>query len=217
MCAIIGFESDNVTEQDLQVLKRAMLASRIRGKHASGVAWVDGDKIKWEKQPWPMDRFLKEFDLNKIVNAGKVRMIAHARYSTSDLEYNQPIISEDGEMAIAHNGVVTQEPPENWEKLFGYKCMTKNDSELLLQAMKHGDIIMDKFPSASIAMLILTKTGLFSLRNSKRPLWKAELGAGTIYTSTCDILGRAGVQGVITKLESVDGKELQKRHAHEIR
>ena len=216
MCAIIGFESDNVTKQDLQVLKRAMLASRIRGKHASGVAWVDGDKIKWEKQPWPMDRFLKEFDLNKIVNVGKVRMIAHARYSTSDLEYNQPIVSEDGEMAIVHNGVVTQEPPENWEKLFGYKCRTKNDSELLLQAIIHGDALRDKFPSASIAMLTMTRDWLKPLRNSKRPLWKARVGAGTIYASTCDILMRAGAEDIV-KLESVDGKELQKRYLNEDR
>ena len=216
MCAIIGFESENVTPQDLQVLKHAMLASRIRGKHASGVAWVDDNKIICETRPIPIDRFLQDFDLNKIVNAGKVRMIAHARYSTSDLEYNQPIISKDRGMAIVHNGVVTQESPENWEKLFGYKCSTKNDSELLLQAIIHGDALKDKFPSASIAMLAMTKDWLKPLRNSKRPLWKARVGAGTIYASTCDILMRAGAKDIV-KLGSVDGKELQKRYLNEDR
>lgn len=209
MCAIIGFESDNVTEQDLQVLKKTMLASRVRGKHASGIAWFNGEKILCEKKPLPIDVFLQGFDLRKIVAAGKVKMIAHARYSTSDLQYNQPIESE--EMAIAHNGVVTQEAFEKWETLFGYKCIMKNDSELLLRAIEHGDDVFKKFPSASIAMVILTKSCVSALRNGKRPLWKGKVGAGIIYGSTFDILRSAGV-GDITQLKSIGNVDFQKRN-----
>lgn len=217
MCAIIGFESDNVTEQDLQVLKRAMIASRIRGKHASGVAWFNGEKICCEKQPLSIDRFLQDFDLHKIVYTGKVKMIAHARYSTSDLKYNQPIVSYSEEIAIAHNGVVTQETPENWEAIFGYKCETKNDSELLLQAIQNKDDVFEKFPSASIAMLILNKNGVKGIRNGKRPLWCGKLGAGTLTCSTFDILVKAGVEVVsIRKYEAI-GSDLQMRYLNEDR
>ena len=142
MCAIVGFESEKVTEKDLVILKKVLIESKIRGKHASGVAWFDGGKICCEKKSLPMDKFLKDFDLSKIVYNGKVKMIAHARYSTSDLEFNQPLVS--GNLAIAHNGVVTQEAPENWEKHFGYKCETKNDSELLLRAIENDEDIFEK-------------------------------------------------------------------------
>lgn len=215
MCAIIGFESDNATEQDLRVLKRAMIASRIRGKHASGIAWFNGEKICCEKQPLPIDRFLQDFDLHKIVYVGKVKMIAHARYSTSDLKYNQPIVSDSEEIAIAHNGVVTQEAPENWENIFGYKCKTKNDSELLLQAIQNKDNMFEKFPSASIAMVVLNKNGVKGIRNGKRPLWCGKLGAGTLICSTFDILVKAGVEvASIRKYEAIDS-DLQIRYLNE--
>ena len=215
MCAIIGFESDNVTEHDLQVLKKAMIASRIRGKHASGVAWFNGDKILCEKESLPIDKFLENFDLHKIIYSGKAKMIAHCRYSTSDLKYNQPIVSDSEEIAIAHNGVVTQEVPENWEKHFGYKCKTKNDSELLLQAIQNEDDVFEKFPLASISMVILNKNGVKGIRNGKRPLWCGKLGAGTLICSTFDILVKAGV-GVasIRKYEAIDS-DLQIRYLNE--
>lgn len=207
MCAIVGFESENVTEKDLVILKKVLIESKIRGKHASGVAWFNGVKICCEKKPVPMDRFLKDFDLSKIVYNGKVKMIAHARYSTSDLEFNQPLVSEN--LAIAHNGVVTQEAPENWEKLFGFKCETRNDSELLLRALENNVDVVEKFPASSIAMVILSCSGVLCFRNGKRPLWKGEVGEGKIFASTFDILKRAGVNNIFP-VKSV-GEDLQKR------
>ena len=207
MCAIVGFESENVTEQDLIILKKVLIESRIRGKHASGVAWFDGEKICCDKKPLPMDSFLQDFDLKKIVYDGKIKMIAHARYSTSDLEFNQPLCSQN--LAIAHNGVITQELPENWEKLFGYKCETRNDSELLLRAIENNDDIFEKFPSSSIAIVILNHSGVMGERNGKRPLWEGCVGEGKIFASTFDILKRAGVKN-ISPILSVD-KDLQTR------
>lgn len=211
MCAIVGFESDNVTEADLIVLKKVLLESRIRGKHASGIAWLEGEKIVCDKKPLPIDEFISRFDLNSIVFDGKIRMIAHARYSTSDLEYNQPLLSESGKIAIAHNGVVTQEVPEKWKELFGFDCVTKNDSELLLRVIESGGDIFETFLEASIALVILTNEGfLFARRNGKRPLWEGNIGSGKVYASTSDILKRAGVVN-IKKISSY-GEDLQKRN-----
>ena len=67
MCAIVGFESDNITEKDLVILKKVLIESKIRGKHASGVAWFDGEKICCEKKPRPMDVFLRDFDLKLFI------------------------------------------------------------------------------------------------------------------------------------------------------
>lgn len=214
MCAIIGFESDNVKEQDLSILKRVLIESKIRGKHASGIAWCNGDKIICEKKPIPIDKFFQNFDLKNIVFDGKIRMIAHARYSTSDLKYNQPLVSENGEIAIAHNGVVTQEGFEKWEELFGYKCITKNDSELLLKALENNKNVFEIFPGASIALVILTKNGLLSgCRNGKRPLWCGKIGEGKIYASTFDILKRSNVECIEKVLQY--GEDLQLRYFNE--
>ena len=147
-----------------------------------------------------MDRFLREFDLSKIVYNGKVKMIAHARYSTSDLEFNQPLVSKN--LAIAHNGVVTQEAPENWEKLFGFKCETRNDSELLLRALENNEDVAEKFPASSIAMVMLSCSGVLCY-----------IGEGKIFASTFDILKRAGVKEIF-QVNSVD-EDLQTRRLYE--
>ena len=207
MCGIIGFTSDNVTKQDLSVLRRALIESKIRGKHASGVAWCNfkGDILSIVK-PESIDKLMEEIDLGTMVYNGKISMIAHARYSTSDIRFNQPIIGD--KLAIAHNGVVTQSPPETWKKTYKYKCKTCNDSELLLRALESGDDF-SVFKGASIAAVMLDNTGgLSSYRNGLRPLYTGRVGKGIIYGSTFDILNRAGVKD-IRKLQPLG--ELEER------
>lgn len=210
ICGVIGFVSNHVTPEDLQVVKQVMIESRIRGKHASGVAWFDGKRIRSYVKPIAIDALLNEFNLEGVIHSGQVAMIAHARYSTSNIKYNQPIVGKTA--AIAHNGVITQASPDTWEQTYGYKCKTKNDSELLLKAYENYDDPLKAFPSSSIAAVVLTQTGkLGVLRNSQRPLWTGTVGEGTIYASTYDILNRAGVKN-IHLVESSDHKDLQRRN-----
>ena len=212
MCGIIGFYSKNVTKEHLAVLQKVMVESSIRGKHASGIAWYDGKTILSVVEPIPIDKLVEEFDFD-VLPYGKdksVSMIAHARYSTSDIKYNQPL--KGTKMAIAHNGVISQSDPSEWYSKYGYKCKTKNDSELLLHALESGDDIQKKFPGASIASAILDNCGnVYYIRNKYRPLWKGKISDGIIVASTFDILNRAGVSD-IQKIESSDGEELQWRY-----
>lgn len=210
MCGIIGFCSNNVTKKDLKVLKKVMIESRIRGKHASGIAWYNGKSIDYDVKPISIDNLVEEFDFNKLIYDGtNVSLVAHARYSTSDIKYNQPLIGK--RYAIAHNGVITQSSPDTWESLYGYKCKTKNDSELLLKSLENGDNVFDKFPDSSIACVAIDNKGnLIYFRNSIRPMWMGMIGDGRIYASTFDILNRAGVTG-ITKISPSDYKESQNR------
>lgn len=211
MCGVIGFISQNATIGDLEILKKVMIESRIRGKHASGIAWYDGKSIKSFVKPIAIDELVNEFDFNKLIINKKVAMIAHARYSTSDIRYNQPIVGES--MAIVHNGVITQSHPKNWEKQFGYKCKTCNDSELLLRAMENKDEPLKKFNTSSIAALVLKNNGeLICMRNSQRPLWMGILGEGTIYASTYDILHRAGIHDIKPVPNFSKNTDLQRRN-----
>jgi len=115
-------------------------------------------------------------------------MIAHTRYSTSDLKYNQPLGND--RLAIVHNGVISQSNPKGWKKEFGLTTKTTNDSELILQSLNAGEHPLNKF-KGSMAVCGISEDGeLFAFRNSERPLWYQQFGNGVIFASTKDILWR---------------------------
>lgn len=210
MCGIIGFTSKNATQEHLEMLQRVMIESRIRGMHASGIAWCNNrGSILSVVQPIPIDQLVEEFEWKLFLNK-EVHLIAHARYSTSDIRFNQPIVGEN--TAIVHNGVITQSDPNTWEKSYGLKCKTSNDSELLLRAVEANQNIFKVFNTSSIAAITLQKDGkLQCFRNGTRPLWSGKIGEDIVYASTYDILKRAGVTD-ITMVAPVDNKELQRRN-----
>lgn len=209
MCGIIGYHNKYVTDEDLKVLKKVLIESRIRGKHASGIAWFNGKSIHSYVKPIPIDELVDEFDLSQTVNSGEILLIAHARYSTSDIKYNQPLVGKH--WAIAHNGVITQSNPDTWESDYGYACTTKNDSELLLHALEQDGDVFSKFPKSSMSCVAINDSGeLLHFRNAIRPMWKGNIGKGVVYASTFDILRRAGVTGIV-KVSSSNHSEMQNR------
>lgn len=213
MCGVVGAVLDNPSDEDIETLKRVLLETEIRGKHASGIAWFDGNGLKSVVLPITISKFLENFDLHGLLFDNKIRMIGHIRYSTSDIEYNQPI--GDGTSFIAHNGVVSQADPSTWEETYGYKCETRNDSELLWNAIKNHEEYMHKFPGVSASYVFIDDKGEISHgRNSLRPQWIGFVDSGYIIGSTRNILIRAG----ITKVHKVvpdDGDELIHRNMDE--
>ena len=203
MCAVIGISIHDVSESDIELIKRIFLESRIRGKHATGVSYIKGDAIVTFSLPVPADEFIQQFDFHEAIDNGDINLIGHCRYSTSDLEYNQPIAN--GNKAIVHNGVISQELPENWEELYGIKCETKNDTELLLRTEGNP---FAAWPNASISAIVLYPNKLRVYRNGKRPLYETVVENGFILTSTKDIARRAGVHGIAKKVE-YKGTDLQ--------
>lgn len=209
MCGIIGMCGSKSGKKELEVLKKLMIESRIRGKHASGIAWTDGKSIQSYVKPEPIDELVSEFDFNNLINNGKISVIAHARYSTSDIAFNQPLIGTT--VAIVHNGVITQSHPRLWAKLYNYECKTRNDSELLLRCIENKDNPYEVFPDSSIAALILHQNGVIStLRNGERPIWTGKVDDTVVWASTYDILNRAEVS-YIHKIEPY-GIEYQRRN-----
>ena len=197
MCAVIGAYLEKPSASDLNTLANVIRESSIRGLHATGVSWVKDEKIHAFISNSPATEFLTHFDLSKTVNEdGNLYLIAHCRYSTSDLEYNQPLYNT--QFAIVHNGVVSQEMPENWQKLYGYKCETRNDSELILHTLKAKKSPLVEFANASMAVIELyNEKKLRFYRNGKRPIYFTSLPNGGIITSTKDIAVRAGLSNSI--------------------
>lgn len=195
MCAVIGAYIQNPSEKDFLTIENVFRESSIRGLHATGVSWVRGDRIHTHIAKAPATEFLDQFDFKKIINEdGNLYLIGHCRYSTSDLNYNQPLYNDS--VSIVHNGVVSQEMPENWERLYGYKCETLNDSELILHTLKAQKSPLEEFADASMAVVELYKERrLRFYRNGKRPIYFTSLPNAVIITSTKDIADRSGLLG----------------------
>jgi len=190
MCSVIGVFLRNVTSKNIETVREILLQSRIRGMHATGVTYYKNNQLNTVKEPVSSKDFLSKHSIEDFLDYNDLTMIAHCRYSTSDLEYNQPIYNDS--MSVVHNGVISQELPENWKKLYGYNTATKNDTELLAHSVIDGDSPLVKWKDASISVVeIYPNKSLRFYRNGKRPLHYAKLDNGYVITSTADIMNRA--------------------------
>ena len=184
MCAVIGIYSGSelVNISDFQAL---LLQSKVRGKHATGAAWIENGELK----TYVIPESAEQLELPEI----RTRLIiGHCRYSTSDLNFNQPIY--DGNLAIAHNGVVTQQDSTEWPELYGMDFKTRCDSEILLRHYEKG--VHPLNVEGSMAALILNNIedpSLIFFRNGERPLYFIEKKPFYYIASTQNILKRAGI------------------------
>ncbi len=213
MCGIVAASFDFATAKQVSLVERVLIESQIRGMHASGIVWHDGYNLQREAEPKPIGQLLKDNPSlveQTVTKQQHLNLIAHIRYSTSDLAFNQPIADTD--LAIAHNGIVSQTTPGSWESEFDLKVSTRNDSELILRALQKGEDPLEKFPDASIAYVSINKYGDIGYsRNGKRPLWVTTFRNGFIITSTKDIMLRASNDAFIPipVLSAGIGEELQ--------
>lgn len=191
MCGVLGITIADFNEGDYGLIRSLFQQSMIRGKHATGVSYVKNGKVHTIKEPIPADEFINKQNLETWRNEdGNLYCIGHIRYSTSDLRYNQPFSSE--ELAIAHNGVISQEPKETWSQTFGYETDTANDSELILRAMEKEQNPLTVFSTASMAVCaIYSNKKITAFRNHERPLYFYSEPRMTIFASTADILKRS--------------------------
>ena len=93
MCSVVGAVIRNFKEHHVDLLKRVFFESRIRGMHATGLSYVKNSKIHTDKLPVPATEFAFRF-WDYVNEDGNLYLVGHCRYSTSDLEYNQPINNE---------------------------------------------------------------------------------------------------------------------------
>lgn len=197
MCAIIGAVLNNPTSDDFELLKQLFIQSSIRGLHATGYSYVKAGVVETRKGPEEASTFLLNKNFKDCVDDNVLHLIGHCRYSTSDLEYNQPIATK--KISIVHNGVITQEPPDSWKGLYGYDCITKNDSELILRSIISGKSPLKQFQTASISACELhADKSFYFYRNGKRPLYYALYKDGIIISSTKNILERSELSAAMT-------------------
>lgn len=194
MCAVVGAIIQDPRPEDFDMLLRVFLESKIRGMHATGISYVKNSKIITEKLPVPADEFPFKF-ADYVNEDGNLYLVGHCRYSTSDLEFNQPIANDN--LSVVHNGVITQELPEKWKELYGYDCETKNDTELILHTAEDCISPLLRWKDSSLAVVELHVDKVLRFyRNGKRPLYLTSIPNGCIITSTSDVPKRAEVLGI---------------------
>ena len=181
MCAVVGIYSKN--KVSLNFFKNLLNESMIRGKHSTGISYIEDNKLKNKIIP----TFAKNFNLPEI-NTNII--IGHCRYSTSDLEYNQPIYNET--YSIVHNGVIEQSDPNTWTDKYNMYFKTKNDSEILLNYWSKGLHPLELDGSIASIILSLNDKSLNFFRNEQRPLYYTQNDEFIIIASTKDILKRSG-------------------------
>jgi len=195
MCGIIGIFSP--TGHINQKMVRELIEEvSIRGRHASGYAYANANTLVTKTFDKPGD----EVELPNLESANS--FLFHCRYSTSDLNFNQPLVAEG--RALCHNGVVSQQSPDKWYDEFGIKTEGNNDSELILRAeidyhnpkypgAKHP---IERFPKASMAVVTISTHSMHYYRNEQRPLhWAVVVYEGrqfTVVASTREALKRIG-------------------------
>jgi asparagine synthetase B (glutamine-hydrolysing) len=198
MCGVIGFACERFDAANEKTLRAVVSESMARGLHAFGISFIiNGVALRSKVWPHAMDAEMLPY-WERFENK-PLQFIAHCRYSTSELVDNQPIF--DDRLALAHNGVISQDPPEQWKKMYPkYKCTTRNDSELLFRSRKRGHNPFIVWPDASIAAVELSiEQGLRFYRNGKRPLFYAQTDDTLVVFSTQDIGVRAGLTPIRTK------------------
>ena len=189
MCAVIGLFLRCI-DQDL--IKRVFHESSIRGLPATGISYLKNGQVITIKEPVAARDFSALNCIEDFVNEdGNLYMIGHCRYSTSDLEYNQPIANNS--LSIVHNGVISQELPENWERIYNVRTETKNDTELLFRRNKN--VFVDWEDSSISAIELSEDRSIRFYRNGRRPLYYTETETGVIITSTKDIIKRSKING----------------------
>ena len=190
MCGVIGVHLPKVRavhDARLALVENLFLQSMIRGKHATGVTFLKQGKLTTIKEGISADKFMEKHNVADWVDGDSLTLIGHIRYSTSDLRHNQPF--QGREMAIAHNGVISQDP-DVWE----YETETQNDSELILRCIEAGDTPLEAYRERSMAVTAIDVDGnLSGWRNHERPLWMATDIGGLIFASTSDIIERSGM------------------------
>lgn len=153
MCGIVAYSGNN---DAYPILINGLRRLEYRGYDSAGVALMQNDKITLYKKRGKVSD-LDDFCANKDTAAHIG--IAHTRWATHgepSEENAHPHLSEDGSIALIHNGIVENFVSLKQELLhLGYTFKSETDTEVLVHLIK--DIqTKENLPLAEAVMLALT-------------------------------------------------------------
>lgn len=194
MCGVFGFlNKDAINQAQAEALAKALAkASEVRGTDASGYAIIDENQIYLKKEIVPGGQLEIQLKESKI-------LLGHTRFATMgdkrSVSQAHPFLSQDKKLALAHNGVGT----DDFNKLQSLlKLDGETDSQGILSFIEkvgHQDSGLKKLfetwneTSIALTLLDLEKKSLILARNPHRPLsFSLPLPGLFVYASTKEIL-----------------------------
>ena len=144
MCGIWGIANLNCRIDNkvlIKIIKKLMVLSEIRGKEASGVSILKGDKLSVLRKAKASHELLKDKDFKTLIQdrilAGSSEdtlIIGHSRLVTNGSQYrpenNQPVTKKN--IALVHNGIIVN-CDELWTNVEGMEKNFEVDSEIILE------------------------------------------------------------------------------------
>ena len=151
-----------------------------------GVAWWDGKQVQVNTK---FDPTLKNIEALK--HYGGYDVLAHCRYSTSDINWPLPLMFEGS--AYVMNGVISQEDPPRWPLSELEPYTTGNDTEIAHRFASYG--MLGQHGGSFAIGRMNPDGGMDFWRNDSRPLWHMKLkpDAALVVSSTQDILRRSAL------------------------
>lgn len=197
MCGIAGVSLSLDEKVDAKKLSNELLLGiEERGRHATGVAWVDADEKLWiAKAAIPASDYVE----NSNVPTDARSFIAHTRWATqgsvNNNDNNHPI--DVGGIVGIHNGCISNDD-ELFELIGAEKRIAEVDSEaifsmLLHSGLKAGESLEFLRGSAAVAWYETDKTDVINIaRVSSSPMVIAYTEAGSLlFASTERAIRRA--------------------------
>ena len=179
-------------EKIIKVLSRE---SEVRGTHATGVAYLTGDKMTIYKRPKAAHSMHFKFDSNPQVIMG------HCRFTTQGTEKNNennhPFYSQKLGFSLAHNGVLYNDVMLRREEQIP-KTNIETDSYIAVQLIEKKNTLnfdslkfMAEKVEGSFCFTVLDRQNNIYLIKGDNPLTIVDAGGYYIYASTETILGPA--------------------------
>lgn len=195
MCGVIAYFSPRANAADAASVLRLFLESKVRGRHAFGLAWHDGFELRTLRAHNQAPVVAQVIATVRSSLGSPCVLVGHTRYDTSGdwrtLANNQPLHINN--VALAFNGVIDMRTRAEWEAETGERFETENDGEMFIKHLvSGGDPVAFVSARGSFAGCWFEDRRAFVLRNSYRPLWYGVSPSGaTLIASTRNILLRA--------------------------
>ncbi len=179
-------------EKIIKVLSRE---SEVRGTHATGVAYLTGDKMTVYKRPKAAHSMRFKFDSNPQVIMG------HCRFTTQGTEKNNennhPFYSEKLGFSLAHNGVLYNDVLLRQQEHLP-KPKIETDSYVAVQLIEKKNTLsfdslkyMAEKVEGSFCFTVLDRNNNIYLVKGDNPLAVVDAGGYYLYASTEAILASA--------------------------
>lgn len=201
-CGVFGVYGTNPSIEAARLVHTGLWALQHRGQESSGIVSFDGENLLVHKGMGLVAHVYDEQSLSLLKGTMAIGHNRYATYGSSDISHAQPVIYQDRNLAVAHNGNLPD--TTNLQKFLTNKGISPrnlNDSELMYKAVAYyivkgltlPEAVAKAFPlfSGVFCAIFMNENTMVAIRDRRgiRPLSLGKIdGIGYVISSeTCAI------------------------------